>query len=118
MRKVGRRRYTLAWIGRCGGEERERLALSEDEGWADDNRGLRCAEFAEGIYCGAGGGKKGGFDSDEILAACQEDFDADFSNDDGDLECDEGTRVQANIRTETEMRLAVLDSAATNVWFD
>jgi hypothetical protein len=66
MRKVGRRRYILAWIGRCE----------------------------------AGGGKKGGVDGDEILADCQEDFDADFSNDDGDLECDEGTRVQANIRTE------------------
>jgi hypothetical protein len=26
--------------------------------------------------------------------------------------------VQANILTETGMRLAVLDSAATNVWFD
>jgi hypothetical protein len=52
------------------------------------------------------------------LAACQEDFDAEFLDDDGDLECDEGTRAQANIRTETGMRLAVLDSAATNVWFD
>jgi hypothetical protein len=100
------------------GEEGEGLALGEDEGWADDNRGLRCAECAEGIYCGAGGGKNGGVDGDEILAACQEDFDADFSDDDGDLECDEGTRVQANIRTETGMRLAILDSAATNVWFD
>jgi hypothetical protein len=48
----------------------------------------------------------------------KKDFDANFSDDDGDLECDEGTRVQANIRTETGMRLAVLDSAATNVWFD
>jgi hypothetical protein len=28
------------------------------------------------------------------------------------------TRVQSKIRTETGMRLAVLDSAATNVWFD
>jgi hypothetical protein len=35
-----------------------------------------------------------------------------------DLECDEGTRVQANIRTKTGMRLAVLDSAATNASFD
>jgi hypothetical protein len=52
------------------------------------------------------------------LAAFQEDFDVDFSDDEGDLECDEGTRIQANIRTETGMRLAVLDSAATNVWFD
>jgi hypothetical protein len=49
---------------------------------------------------------------------CQEDCDADFSDDDGDLEFDEGTRVQANFRTETGMRLAVLDSAATNAWFD
>jgi hypothetical protein len=57
-------------------------------------------------------------DGDEILAAFQEDFDADFSNDGGDLECDQGTRVLANIRTETGIRLAVLDSAATNVWFD
>jgi hypothetical protein len=100
------------------GEEREWLALSEDEEWADDNRGLRCAECAEGVYCGVSGGKKGGVDGDEILAPFQEDFDADFSDDDGDLECDERTRVQANIRTETRMRLAVLDSAATNVWFD
>jgi hypothetical protein len=52
------------------------------------------------------------------LAAYQENFDADFSDDDGDLEYDEGTRVQAEIRIETGMRLAVLDSAATNVWFD
>jgi hypothetical protein len=99
-------------------EEREGLALGGDEGWADDNRGLRCVECAEGVYCGAGGGKKGGVDGDEILAAFQEDFDADFSDDDGDLELDEVTRVQANIRTETGMRLAVLDSAATNFWFD
>jgi hypothetical protein len=97
------------------GEEGEGLSWSEDEGWADDNRGLRCAKCAEGIHCGAGGGRKGGVDGDEILAAFQEDFDADFSDDDGDLECDEGTRVQANIRTETGMRLAVLGSAATNV---
>jgi hypothetical protein len=41
-----------------------------------------------------------------------------FSDDDGDLECDEETRIQANIRTETGMRLVVLGSAATNVWFD
>jgi hypothetical protein len=99
-------------------EEREGLALGEDEGWEDDNRGLRCAECAECVYCGAGGGKKGGVDGDKILAACQEDFDADFSDDDGDLECDEGTCVQANIRTKTGMRPAVLDSAATNVWFE
>jgi hypothetical protein len=52
------------------------------------------------------------------LAACQEDFDAEFSDDEGDLECDDKTRIQANIRTETGMRLAVLDSAATNVWFE
>jgi hypothetical protein len=100
------------------GEEREGLALSKDEGWADDNCGLRCAQYAEGIYCGVGGEKKGGVDDDEILAACQKEFDADFSDDDDDLECDEGTRVQTNIRTETGMRLAVLESAATNVWFD
>jgi hypothetical protein len=100
------------------GEENEGLALSEDEGWANDNRGPRYTECAEGIYCGAGGGKEGGADGDEILAACQEDFDADFSDDDGDLECEEGTRVQANILTETGMRLAVLNSTATNVWFD
>jgi hypothetical protein len=100
------------------GEEGEWLTLSEDEGWADDNHGLRCAECAEGIYCGAGGGKKGVSDGDEVLAACHEDFDAKFSDDDGDLECDEGLRVQVNIRTETGMRLAVLDSAATNVWLD
>jgi hypothetical protein len=53
------------------GEEEEGLALSEDDGLADDNGGLRCAECAEGIYCGAEGGKKGGVDGDEILAACQ-----------------------------------------------
>jgi hypothetical protein len=99
-------------------EEGEGLALGEDEGWADDERGLRCAECAEGVYFGTGIGKKGMDTGDEILAACQEDFDADFLDDDGDLECDEGTRVQANIRTENGMRLAVLDSAATNVWFD
>jgi hypothetical protein len=40
------------------GEEEEGLALSEDDGLADDNGGLRCAECAEGIYCGAEGGKK------------------------------------------------------------
>jgi hypothetical protein len=116
MRKFRRRRYILAWIGRCGGrrEKGEGLALSVTEGWADDNRGLRCVECAEGKYCGAGGGKKGGVDGDEILAACQEDFDAEFSDDDGDLECDEGMRVLANIRIETGMRLAVLDSAVTN----
>jgi hypothetical protein len=102
----------------CVGEKGEELALGEDEGWADENCGLRCAECAEGVYYGAGGDKKGGVDGDEILAAFQEYFDADISDDDGDLECDEGTRVQANIRTETGMRLAVLDSAATNVWFD
>jgi hypothetical protein len=34
------------------------------------------------------------------------------------LECDERTRVQAKIRTETGMRLAVLDLAAINVCFD
>jgi hypothetical protein len=96
------------------GEEGEGLALSEDEGRADDNRGLLCAGCAKSIYCRAGGGKKGGVDGDAILAACQEDFDSDFSDDDGDLECDEGTCVQANIRTETGMRLAVLDSAETN----
>jgi hypothetical protein len=94
------------------------VGVEGNEGWADDYRGLRCAKCAEGIYCGAGGGNNGGVDGDKILAACQEDFDADFSDDDGDLECDEGTRVQVNIRTETRMRLAVLDSAATNVWFD
>jgi hypothetical protein len=122
MRKVRRRRYILAWIGRCRGRREKGWLCKEVKGWADDNRGLRCAECAEGIYCGAGGGKKGGVDGDEILAACQEDIDkdidAEFSDDDGDLECDEGTRVQENIRTETGMRLGVLDSAATNVWFD
>jgi hypothetical protein len=61
---------------------------------------------------------KGGVDGNEILAACQEDFDADFLDDDGDFQCNEGTRVQANIRTENGMRLAVLDSATTNLWFD
>jgi hypothetical protein len=40
------------------------------------------------------------------------------SDDDGDLECDDGSREQANIRTETGMRLSVQDSAVTNVWFD
>jgi hypothetical protein len=57
-------------------EEVEGLELGEDEGWADDNRGLRCAECAEGVYCGEGGEKKGGVDGDEILAAFQEDFEA------------------------------------------
>jgi hypothetical protein len=52
------------------------------------------------------------------LAAFQEDFDADISDDDGDFECDEGTRVLANNRTETGMRLEVLDSAATNIRFN
>jgi hypothetical protein len=99
------------------GEEGEGFALGKDEGWADDERGLRCAECAEGVYCGAGVGEKGVGTGDEIFAAFQEDFDADFSDDEGDLECVEGTRVQANIRTETEMRLTVLDSAI-NVWFD
>jgi hypothetical protein len=98
-------------------EEGEGLVLGEDEGWADDERGLRCAECAEGVYCGAGVGKKGVGTGDEILAAFQEDFDGAFSDDEGDLECDKGTRVQANIQTETGMRLAVLDSAAINVWF-
>jgi hypothetical protein len=57
-------------------------------------------------------------DGDEILAAFQDDFDADFSDEDGDLECDEGMRVQVSIYAETGMRLAVLDSAATDVCFD
>jgi Reverse transcriptase (RNA-dependent DNA polymerase) len=100
------------------GEEGEGLALGEDEGWADGERGLRHAECAEGVYCGAGVEKKSVSTSDEILAAFQEGFDADFSDDEDDLECDEGTPVQANIRAETGMRLAVLDSAASNVWFD
>jgi hypothetical protein len=56
------------------GEKGEWLALGEDVGWADDNRGLRCAECAEGVYCGAGEGKKDGFDGDEILAAFQENL--------------------------------------------
>jgi hypothetical protein len=116
MRKVGRRRYILTWIERREGEEGEGLALGEDEGWADDEHGYWCAECAEGVYSGAGEGKKDVSDGDEVLAAFHEDFGADFS-DDGDLEC-EGTRVQANIRTETGTRLADLDSAATNVWFD
>jgi hypothetical protein len=55
---------------------------------------------------------------DEILAAFQGEFDAEFSDDEVDLECGEGTRVQANIRTKTIMRFSVLDSAATSVWFD
>jgi hypothetical protein len=80
MRKVGRLRYILAWIWRCGG--RREKGWRRDEGCADENRGLRCAEFAEGVYCGAGGGMKGGVDGDEILAAFQEDFDADISDDD------------------------------------
>jgi hypothetical protein len=91
------------------GEEGEGLALGDDEGWEDDERGLRCAEYSEGVYCGAGIGKKGVGTGDEILAAFQEDFDAEASDDEGDLECDERTRAQAKIRTETGMRLAVLD---------
>jgi hypothetical protein len=64
----------------------------------------------------------------DILTACQLDFNADFSDDDGDLKYDEGGTLipvsvrmlafRAKIRTETGMRLAVLKSAATNVWFD
>jgi hypothetical protein len=56
------------------GEEGEGLVLSEDEGWADDDRGLRCEECAEGVYCGVGVGKKGVGTGDEILAAFQDDF--------------------------------------------
>jgi hypothetical protein len=100
------------------GEKRGGLELGEDKEWADDERGLRCAKCAEGACCGAGVGKKGMGTGDEILAAFQKDFDADFSDDEGNLKCDEGTRVQAKIRTETGMRIAVLDSAATNVWSD
>jgi hypothetical protein len=29
------------------------MALGEDEGLADEERGLRCAEGAEGVCCGA-----------------------------------------------------------------
>jgi hypothetical protein len=72
------------------GEDGEGLALGEDEGWADDNRVLLCAECAEGVYCGAGGGKKGGVDGDEILTAFQDDFDADFSDDDVNLNVNRG----------------------------
>jgi hypothetical protein len=97
------------------GEEGEWLSLSEDEECADDEREIRCAECAEDVYFSSGVGKKGVGTGDEILAAFQEDFDADFSDDEGNLECDEWTHVQANIRTETGMRLAVLDSAAINV---
>jgi hypothetical protein len=35
------------------------MALGDDEGWADDERGLRCAECAEGLYCRAGVGNMG-----------------------------------------------------------
>jgi hypothetical protein len=66
------------------------MALGEGERWADDDRGLRYAECAECEYCrerirnicmGAG---------DEILAAFQEDFDAEFLNDDGVLKVTRG----------------------------
>jgi hypothetical protein len=53
---------------------------------------------------------KGVSDGDEILAAHQEEEYANFSDDDGDFKCDEETRDQASIRTETGMRLAILDS--------
>jgi hypothetical protein len=39
------------------GKDGEGLALSQDEEWADDGRGFRRAECAEGIYCVAGVGK-------------------------------------------------------------
>jgi hypothetical protein len=94
------------------------MALSEDEIWADEKRGRWCAECAESLYRCASIGNKGVGDGDEILAAFQEDFDADVSDDDGDMKCDKETRVQANIRTETGMRLAVLNSAAQNAWYD
>jgi hypothetical protein len=56
-------------------EQGEEMALGEDEGWADEERGLRGAEGAEGVCCGAGIGIMGLGDGDEILAdrwsACQ-----------------------------------------------
>jgi hypothetical protein len=55
-------------------EEGEGLELSENQGWADYNRGLRCAEYAEGIYSGAGGGKKGEVDGDKILGGLSRRF--------------------------------------------
>jgi hypothetical protein len=42
------------------------MALGEDEGWADEERGLRCAEGAEGVFCGVGIGKKGVGDGDVL----------------------------------------------------
>jgi hypothetical protein len=100
------------------GEEGGGMTFGDDEGWEDDEQRLRCAECPEGVFCEAGVGVKGVSDGEEILATCQEEEYAEFSDGDGDFECDEETRVQANIRTETGMRLAVLDSAATIVWFD
>jgi hypothetical protein len=44
-------------------------------------------------------GRRAGLMATKSWRLVQEDFDVDFSDDDGDLECDEGTRVQANIRT-------------------
>jgi hypothetical protein len=86
------------------------MTFGNDGGWEDDERGLRCAECEEGVFWEAGVGVKGVSDGDEILAARQEEEYAEFSNDDGDFECDEETRVQASIRTETGMRLAILES--------
>jgi hypothetical protein len=63
------------------------MSLREDERWADGERRLRCAECAEGVYCGAGVGNKGVDDGDEILAEFHEDFNANFSDDVGDSEC-------------------------------
>jgi hypothetical protein len=66
MRKVGRRRYDLAWIGRLGGggeKVRHWATLTDGE---DDEQGLRRAVCTEGSYCGAGVGKDGVGDGDEI----------------------------------------------------
>jgi hypothetical protein len=56
-------------------EQGEGMALGEGEGWADEERELRCPEGAEGVCCGAGIRKKGVGEGDEILAdrrsACQ-----------------------------------------------
>jgi hypothetical protein len=49
-------------------EQVEGMVLVKDEEWGDEERGLRCAECAEGVCCGAGIGKKGMGDGDEILA--------------------------------------------------